>query len=89
MRSDLDKRKSDYDYEHLYHKPHFGPEQTDLSILEDVQRYKSNKNLMRKSLNDQIKSNTKMRSMSNFQERHDDMQNLKVAKMTFNWESMA
>ena len=29
----MDKKKSEYDYEHLYHKPHFGPEQTDLSIL--------------------------------------------------------
>ena len=41
MRYDRQKRKSVYDYEHLYHKPHFGPEQTDQTLKMDDKMYRS------------------------------------------------
>merc|ERR1719263_849046 len=86
IRSDNSRRQAEWDYQHLYHKPHFGPEQTDKSLLADHHRYTSNKNFVNRSLQTQMSKNRKMRSMSNFLERSGDLENLKVAWDTFVFE---
>ena len=47
---DMKKKKSEYDFEHLYHKPHFGPEDTDEVIIAHHNKRRSNKSFVNRSL---------------------------------------
>ena len=69
--------------EKKYYKPHFGPEETDETMFEELKRSSMKKHLINDYLNYQIDSKSAEKQSNFRQERINDLENLKASNNMF------
>jgi len=80
---DKAKRVQVQEVEKRYYKPHFGPEETDAKILEELKRSNMHKTLINDYLSHQMEVKSAEKTIQNHKERISDIQNIETCNKMF------
>ena len=80
---DREKKINAHKVEKKYYKPHFGPEETDDTILNELKRSNMQKYLINKFLNYQIEAKRAEKQAESEIEKKKDLQNIETCNKMF------